>query len=173
MKFKLIVGNRRFQVDEISEVELIYYGCNYINYIPNISNFRVFAMPKVSDEISAILKLESMTKNTPDIDPLTAATFNMSESILRGIRFQVPAKYFHSFKKVNGEHRYWKKVEYTDDFFICSCRNVLVLRDALMLDAGRVDNEAVELTFRFEHYETFPIQLLDKVIERSYKKKET
>ena len=25
MKFKLIVGNKRFQVDEISKVDLIYY----------------------------------------------------------------------------------------------------------------------------------------------------
>lgn len=170
MKLKLIVGNRRFQVDEISEVELIYYGCEYI---PSVSsNMRLFAVPQVSDEISAVLKLESMTKNTPDIDPLIAATFNMSESILRGIRFQVPAKYFHSFKKIS-TREFWKKVDYTDDFFICSYQNVLVLRNALMIEAGRVDNGAVELTFKFEHYETFPIQLLDKVIERSYEKKET
>ena len=170
MRFKLIVGNRRFQVDEISKVDLIYYECKYI---PSVSsNMRLFAMPKVSDEISAVLKLEGLTKNTPDIDPLIAATFYMSESILRGIRFQVPAEYFHSFKKIS-KHEFWKKVDYTDDFFICSCQNVLVLRNALMMGAGRVDNGAVELTFKFEHYETFPIQLLDKVIERSYEKKET
>lgn len=171
MKFKLIVGNKRFQVDEISEVKLIYYGCEYI---PSVSsNMRLFAIPKVSDEISAVVSLEHMTENTPDLDPLICATFRCDGSELRGIRFQVPAKYFHSFKKINGEHKYWKKVDYTDDFFICSRQNVLVLRDALMTGAGRVDNGAVELTFKFEHYETFPIQLLDKVIERSYEKKET
>lgn len=170
MKFKLIVGNRRFQVDEISEVDLIYYECEYI---PSVSsNMRLFAMPKVSDEISAVVSLEHMTENTPDIDPLICATFRCDGSELRGIRFQVPAKYFHSFKKISARE-YWKKVDYTDDLFICSCQNVLVLRSALMNKAGRVDNGAVELTFKFEHYETFPIQLLDKVIERSYEKKET
>lgn len=170
MKFKLIVGNRRFQVDEISEVDLIYYECEYIPSVSN--NMRLFAIPKVSDEISAVVSLEHMTENTPDIDPLICATFRCDESELRGIRFQVPAKYFHSFKKISARE-YWKKVDYTDDFFICSCQNVLVLRSALMNKAGRVDNGAVELTFKFEHYETFPIQLLDKVIERSYEKKET
>lgn len=170
MKFKLIVGNRRFQVDEISEVDLIYYECEYI---PSVSsNMRLFAMPKVSDEISAVVSLEHMTENTPDLDPLICATFRCEGSELRGIRFQVPAKYFHSFKKTS-TREYWKKVDYTDDFFICSCQNVLVLRNALMNKAGRVDNGAVELTFKFERYETFPIQLLDKVIERSYEKKET
>lgn len=170
MKFKLIVGNRRFQVNEISEVELIYYGCEYT---PSVSNIRLFAVPRVSDEISCTLKLEDTTKHIPGADPLIGATFRVDNSELRGIRFQVPAEYFHSFKKVNGEHKFWKKVDYTDDFFICSCQNVLVLRNALMNKAGRVDNGAVELTFKFEHYETFPIQLLDKVIERSYEKKET
>ena len=170
MKLKLIVGNRRFQVDEISEVELIYYECEYIPTVSN--NMRLFAMPKVSDEISAVVSLEHMTENTPDLDPLICATFRCDGSELRGIRFQVPAKYFHSFKKIS-TREYWKKVDYTDDFFICSCQNVLVLRSALMNKAGRVDNGAVELTFKFEHYETYPIQLLDKVIERSYEKKET
>lgn len=170
MRFKLVVGNRRFQVDEISEVELIYYECEYIPSVSN--NMRLFAMPKVSDEISAVVSLEHMTENTPDLDPLICATFRCDGSELRGIRFQVPAKYFHSFKKISARE-YWKKVDYTDDFFICSCQNVLVLRSALMNKAGRVDNGAVELTFKFEHYETFPIQLLDKVIERSYEKKET
>lgn len=170
MKFKLIVGNRRFQVDEISEVDLIYYECEYI---PSVSsNMRLFAMPKVSDEISQVVSLEHMTENTPDLDPLICATFRCEGSELRGIRFQVPAKYFHSFKKIS-TREYWKKVDCTDDFFICSRQNVLVLRNALMNKAGRVDNGAVELTFKFEHYETFPIQLLDKVIERSYEKKET
>lgn len=170
MKLKLIVGNRRFQVDEISEVDLIYYECEYI---PSVSsNMRLFAMPKVSDEISQVVSLEHMTENTPDLDPLICATFRCEGSELRGIRFQVPAKYFHSFKKIS-TREYWKKVDYTDDFFICSCQNVLVLRNVLMNKAGRVDNGAVELTFKFEHYETFPIQLLDKVIERSYEKKET
>lgn len=170
MKLKLIVGNRRFQVDEISEVDLIYYECEYIPSVSN--NMRLFAMPKVSDEISAVVSLEHMTENTPDLDPLICATFRCDGSELRGIRFQVPAKYFHSFKKISARE-YWKKVDYTDDFFICSCQNVLVLRSALMNKAGRVDNGAVELTFKFEHYEIFLIQLLDKVIERSYEKKET
>lgn len=170
MRFKLIVGNRRFQVDEISKVDLIYYECEYIPSVSN--NMILFAMPKVSDEISAVVSLEHMTENTPDLDPLICATFRCDGSELRGIRFQVPAKYFHSFKKISARE-YWKKVDYTDDFFICSCQNVLVLRSALMNKAGRVDNGAVELTFKFEHYETFPIQLLDKVIERSYEKKET
>lgn len=170
MKFKLIVGNRRFQVDEISEVDLIYYECEYI---PSVSsNMRLFAMPKVSDEISAVVSLEHMTENTPDLDPLICATFRCEGSELRGIRFQVPAKYFHSFKKIS-TREYWKKVDCTDDFFICSRQNVLVLRNALMNKAGRADGGAVELTFKFEHYETFPIQLLDKVIERSYEEKET
>lgn len=170
MKLKLIVGNRRFQVDEIGEVDLIYYECEYI---PSVSsNMRLFAMPKVSDEISQVVSLEHMTENTPDLDPLICATFRCEGSELGGIRFQVPAKYFHSFKKIS-TREYWKKVDYTDDFFICSCQNVLVLRNALMNKAGRTDNGAVELTFKFEHYETFPIQLLDKVIERSYEKKET
>ena len=170
MRFKLVVGNRRFQVDEISEVDLIYYECEYI---PSVSsNMRLFAMPKVSDKISAVVSLEHMTENTPDIDPLICATFRCDGSELRGIRFQVPAKYFHSFKKISARE-YWKKVDYTDDFFICSCQNVLVLRNALMNKAGRTDGGAVELTFKFERYETFPIQLLDKVIERSYEKKET
>lgn len=170
MKLKLIVGNRRFQVDEISKVDLIYYECKYI---PSVSsNMRLSAMPKVSDEIPAVVSLEHMTENTPDLDPLICATFRCDGSELRGIRFQVLAKYFHSFKKIS-TREYWKKVDYTDDFFICSCQNVLVLRNALMNKAGRVDNGAVELTFKFEHYETFPIQLLDKVIERSYEKKET
>ena len=170
MKFKLIVGNRRFQVDEIGEVDLIYYECEYI---PSVSsNMRLFAMPKVSDEISAVVSLEHMTENTPDLDPLICATFRCEGSELRGIRFQVPAKYFHSFKKIS-TREYWKKVDCTDDFFICSRQYVLVLRNALMNKAGRTDSGAVELTFKFEHYETFPIQLLDKVIERSYEKKET
>lgn len=161
MKFKLIVGNNRFQVDEISEVELIYYECEYI---PSVSsNMRLFAM----------LKLEDTTKHMPyEVDPIIGATFRCDGSELRGIRFQVPAKYFHSFKKIS-TREYWKKVDYTDDFFICSSQNVLVLRNALMNKAERADNGAVELTFKFERYETFPIQLLDKVIERSYEKKET
>lgn len=172
MRFKLIVGNRRFQVDEISEIDLIYYECEYIPCVSKIGNIRLFAKPKVSDEISAVVSLEHMTENTPDLDPLICATFRVDDSELRGIRFQLPAKYFHSFKKIS-TREYWKKVDYTDDFFICSCQNVLVLRNALMNKAGRADNGAVELTFKFERYETFPIQLLDKVIERSYEKKET
>ena len=119
MRFKLIVGNKRFQVDEISEVELIYYGCEYI---PSVSsNMMLFAMPKVSDEISCTLKLEDTTKHMPyEVDPIIGATFRCEGSELRGIRFQVPAKYFHSFKKIS-THGFWKKVDYTDDFFICSC----------------------------------------------------
>lgn len=170
MKFKLIVGNRRFQVDEISEVDLIYYECEYIPSVSN--NMRLFAMPKVSDEISAVVSLEHMTENTPDLDPLICATFRCDGSELRGIRFQVPAKYFHSFKKIS-TREYWKKVDCVDDLFICSHQNILVLGHALLTGAERVDNETVNLTFKFEHYETFPIGLLDKVIERSYEKEET
>lgn len=165
MKFKLIVGNRRFQVDEISEVKLIYYKSKYDSLI--------FAAPMVSDEISCTLKLEDTTKHMPyEVDPIIGATFHVDNSELRGIRFQLPAEYFHSFKKTSARE-YWKKVDYMDDFFICSYQNVLVLRNAFMIEAGRVDNGAVELTFKFEHHEIFPIQLLDKVIERSYKEKET
>lgn len=171
MKFKLIVGNRRFQVNEISEVELIYYVCEYR---PSVSNIRLFAVPRVSDEISCTLKLEDTTKHMPyEVDPIIGATFHVDNSELRGIRFQVPAEYFHSFKKVNGEHKFWKKVDYTDDLFICSHQNILVLRHALLTGAERISDETVNLTFKFEHYETFPIGLLDKVIERSYEKEET
>lgn len=170
MRFKLVVGNKRFQVDEISEVDLIYYECEYI---PSVSsNMRLFAMPKVSDEISAVVSLEHMTENTPDLDPLICATFRCDGSELRGIRFQVPAKYFHSFKKIS-TREYWKKVDCVDDLFICSRQNILVLRHALLTGAERVDNETVNLTFKFEHYETFPIELLDKVIDSAYKKEET
>lgn len=169
MKFNLIVGNRRFQVDEISEVELIYYKSKY----ESLSHSRLFAAPQISDEISCTLKLEDTTKHMSyEVDPIIGATFHVDNSELRGIRFQLPAKYFHSFKKIS-TREFWKKVDYTDDFFICSCQNVLILRNALINKAERVDNGAVELTFKFEHYETFPIQLLDKVIERSYEEKET
>lgn len=168
MRFKLIVGNRRFQVDEISEAKLVFYKCE----TSGLSHKGLFIPQQVSGEISATLKLENLTKNMPEVDPLIGATFHMEGSVLRGIIFQVPAEYFHSFKKIS-THGPWKKVDYTDDFFICSCRNMLVLRNALMIEAGRVDNGAVELTFKFEHFETFSIELLDKVIESTYKKRET
>lgn len=172
MKFKLIVGNKRFQVDEISEVELIYYECEYI---PSVSsNMRLFAMPKVSDEISEVLKLEDTTKHMPyEVDPIIGATFRCDGSELRGIRFQVPAKYFHSFKNPSKKRGFWKKVDCVDDLFIYNSRNILVLRSALLTGAERVNNETVNLTFKFEHYETFPIELLDKVIDSAYKKEET
>lgn len=172
MKLKLIVGNRRFQVDEISEVDLIYYECEYI---PSVSsNMRLVAVPKVSDEISEVLKLEDTTKHMPyEVDPIIGATFYMSESILRGIRFQVPVEYFHSFKNPSMKRGFLKKVDCVDDLFICSRQNILVLRHALLTGAERVGKETVNLTFKFEHYETFPIELLDKVIGSAYKKEET
>ena len=172
MKFKLIVGNRRFQVDEIREVELIYYECVYRPTVSN--NMTLIAMPKVSDEISAVLKLEDTTKHMPEVvDPIIGATFYMSESILRGIRFQVPVEYFHSFKNPSIKRGPWKKVDCVDDLFICSSQNILVLRHALLTGAERVSDEAVNLTFKFEHYETFPIELLEKVIDTAIKKEET
>lgn len=170
MKLKLIVGDRRFQVDEISGVEMIYYGCEYI---PSVSsNMRLFAMPKVSDEISKVVSLEHMKENTPDLDPLICATFRRDESELRGIRFQVPVEYFHSFKNPSMKRGFLKKVDCVDDLFICNSRNVLVLRNALLTGAKCVDKETVNLTFRFEYCKTFPIELLDEVIDSAYKKKE-
>lgn len=171
MKFKLIVGNRRFQTDEIGEIELIYYECKYR---PGISHkMTLIAMPKVSEEISCVLKLEDTTKYVPETDPIIGATFYVGDSILRGIRFQLPAKYFHSFKNPSKKRGFWKKVDCVDDLFICSRRNILVLRHALLTGAERVGNETACLTFKFEHYETFPIELLEKVIDTAYKKEET
>lgn len=171
MRFKLVVGNRRFQVDEISEVDLIYYECEYI---PSVSsNMRLFAMLKVSDEISAVVSLESATENTPDLDPLICGTFRCDGSELRGIRFQVPIEYFHSFKNPSKKRGFWKKVDCVDDLFIYNSRNILVLRSALLTGAERVGKETVNLTFKFEHYETFTIELLEKVIDSAYKKEET
>lgn len=171
MRFKLIVGDRRFQVDEISEIELVYYECEYK---PGVSGMRFIVVPQVSDEISCTLKLEDTTKHTPyEVDPIIGATFRRDGSELGGIRFQLPAKYFHSFKNPSKYRGFWKKVDCVDDLFICSSRNILILRSAIITGAEQVSNETASLTFKFEHFETFPIELLDKVIERSYKKEET
>lgn len=59
-----------------------------------------------------------------------------------------------------------------NDLFICNSRNVLVLRNALLTGAECVDKETVHLTFKFEYCETFPIEILDEVIDSAYKKKE-
>lgn len=169
MILKLVVGDRRFQVDEIDRVELVYYKTE----ISSLSHAILFAIQRVTDEISAVVSLENVTVNTPDLDSLICATFRCDGSELRGIKFQVPVEYFHSFKNPSKKRGFWKKVDCVDDLFICNSRNVLVLRHALLTGAERVSNETVNLTFKFEHYETFPIELLDKVIERSYEEKET
>lgn len=169
MRFKLIVGNRRFQVDEIGDIDLVYYK----KEISSLSHAILFAILKVTDEISAVVSLEDVTENTPDLDPLICASFHSGGDELRGIIFQVPVEYFHSFKNLSNTHGVWKKVDCVDDLFICNSRNVLVLRNALLTGAKHVDKETVNLTFRFEHYETFPIELLDEVIDSAYKKEET
>lgn len=164
MKLKLIVGDRKFQVDEINDIDLVYYKCEMI---PGTG---LFSVPGVSDKISKIVSLEDMTKDHPDLDPIIAVSFPLDISKLGGIRLQVPIKYFHRFKNLRGTHGTWKRVDYVDDLFISNCRSVLVLRNALITGAEQVSNETMKLTFKFEHYETFPIELLDKVIDNTYKK---
>lgn len=168
MRLKLIVGNRRVQFDEIGDIDLVYYKTE----ISSLSHVILFAIHRVTDEISAVVSLENVTKNTPDLDPLICASFHRGGDDLRGIRFQVPVEYFHSFKNPSSStHGVWKKVDCVDDLFICNSRNVLVLRNALLTGAEYVDKETVYLTFKFEHYETFPIELLDEVIDSAYKNK--
>lgn len=162
MKLKLIVGNRRFQVDEINDIDLVYYKCEI--------GTGFFAIPNVSDEISKIVSLEGMTKDHPDLDPIIAVSFPFDISKLGGISFQVPIVYFHRFKNLRGTHGIWKKIDYVDDLFISNCRSTLAIRNALITGAEQVDKETVRLTFKLEHYETFPIELLDKVIDDTYKK---
>lgn len=169
MIFKLVVGDKRIQFDEIGKIELVFYKTE----TSSLSHARLFTIPKVTDEISAVVSLESATENTPDLDPLICGTFRCDGSELGGIRFQVPVEYFHSFKNPSKKRGFWKKVDCVDDLFIYNSRNILVLRSALLTGAERVGKETVNLTFKFEHYETFPIELLDKVIERSYEEKET
>lgn len=169
MRLKLIVGNRRVQFDEVGDIDLVYYKTE----ISSLSHAILFAIRRVTDEISAVVSLENVTKNTPDLDPLICGTFRCDGSELRGIRFQVPVEYFHSLKNPSMKRGFLKKVDRVDDLFICNSRNVLVLRNALLTGAKRVDKETVNLTFRFEYYETFPIELLDEVIDSAYKKKET
>lgn len=168
MRLKLIVGDRRVQFDEIGDIDLVYYKIE----ISSLSHAILFAIKRVTDEISAVVSLEDMTKNTPDLYPLTCASFHSGGDELRGIRFQVPVEYFHSFKNLSSTHGVWKKVDCVDDLFICNSRNVLVLRNALLTGAECVDKETVNLTFRFEYYETFSIEILDEVIDSAYKKKE-
>jgi hypothetical protein len=169
MIFKLIVGDKRVQFDEIGKIELVFYKTE----TSSLSHARLFTVPKVTNEISAVVSLEHMTENTPDLDPLICATFRCDGSELRGIRFQVPVEYFHSFKNPSKKRGFLKKVDCVDDLFIYNSRNILVLRHALLTGAERVGNETVNLTFKFEHYETFPIELLEKVIGTAYKKEET
>ena len=168
MRLKLIVGNRRVQFDEVGDIDLVYYKTE----ISSLSHAILFAILKVTDEISAVVSLENVTKNTPNLDPLICSTFRCDGSELRGIRFQVPVEYFHRFKNLSCTHGIWKKVDCVDDLFICNSRNVLVLRNALLTGAECVDKETVHLTFKFEHYETFPIEILDEVIDSAYNKKE-
>lgn len=168
MRLKLIVGNRRIQFDEIGDIDLVYYKTE----IGSLSHTILFAIPKVTDEISAVVSLENVTNNTPDLDPLICASFHSGGDELRGIRFQVPVEYFHSFKNPSMKRGFLKKVDCVDDLFICNSRNVLVLRNALLTGVEYVDKETARLTFRFEYYETFPIELLNEVIDSAYKKKE-
>ena len=165
MKLKLIVGNRRFQVDGLGDIDLVYYKCE-------MRSTGFFAVPEVSDKISKIVSLEDITKDHTNLDPIIAVSFPLDLSKLGGIRFQVPIEYFHRFKNLSCTHGIWKKVDCVDNLFISNSRNVLVLRNALLTGAKRVDKETVNLTFRFEYYETFPIELLDEVIDSAYKKKE-
>lgn len=169
MRLKLIVGNRRVQFEEIGDIDLVYYKTE----ISSLSHAILFAIQRVTDEISAVVSLENVTKNTPYLDPLICASFRCGGSELGGIRFQVPVEYFHSFKNPSKKRGFWKKVDCVDDLFIYNSRNILVLRHALLTGAERVSDETVNLTFKFEHYETFPIELLDKVIDTAIKKEET
>lgn len=166
MKLKLIVGNRRFQVDGLGDIDLVYYKCE-------MRSTGFFAVPEVGDKISKIVSLEDITKDHTNLDPIIAVSFPLDLSKLGGIRFQVLIEYFHRFKNLSCTHGIWKKVDRVDDLFICNSRNVLVLRNALLIGVERVSDETVNLTFKFEHYETFPIELLDKVVDSAYKKEET
>lgn len=163
MKLKLIVGNRRFQVDGLGDIDLVYYKCE-------MRSTGFFAVPEVSDKISKIVSLEDITKDHTNLDPIIAVSFPLNLSKLGGIRFQVPIEYFHRFKNLSCTHGIWKKVDCVDNLFISNSRNVLVLRNALIIVAEQVSEETVRLTFKIEHYETFPIDILDEVIESAYKK---
>lgn len=163
MKLKLIVGNRRFQVDGLGDIDLVYYKCE-------MRSTGFFAVPEVSDKISKIVSLEDITKDHTNLDPIIAVSFPLDLSKLGGIRFQVPIEYFHRFKNLSCTHGIWKKVDCVDNLFISNSRNVLVLRNALIIVAEQVSEETVRLTFKIEHYETFPIDILDEVIESAYKK---
>ena len=163
MKLKLIVGNRRFQVDGLGDIDLVYYKCE-------MRSTGFFAVPEVSDKISKIVSLGDITKDHTNLDPIIAVSFPLDLSKLGGIRFQVPIEYFHRFKNLSCTHGIWKKVDCVDNLFISNSRNVLVLRNALIIVAEQVSEETVRLTFKIEHYETFPIDILDEVIESAYKK---
>lgn len=164
MKLKLIVGNRRFQVDGFGDIDLVYYKCE-------MRSIGFFAVPEVSDKISKIVSLEDITKDHTNLDPIIAVSFPLDLSKLGGIRFQVPIEYFHRFKNLSCTHGIWKKVDCVDNLFISNSRNVLVLRNALIIGAEQISEETVRLTFKIEHYETFPIEILDEVIESAYKNK--
>lgn len=163
MNLKLVVGNRRFQVDGLGDIDLVYYKCE-------MRSTGFFAVPEVSDKISKIVSLEDITKDHTNLDPIIAVSFPLDLSKLGGIRFQVPIEYFHRFKNLSCTHGIWKKVDCVDNLFISNSRNVLVLRNALIIGAEQVSEETVRLIFKIEHYETFPIEILDEVIESTYKK---
>lgn len=164
MILKLVVGNRRFQVDGLGDIDLVYYKCE-------MRSTGFFAVPEVSDKISKIVSLEDITKDHTNLDPIIAVSFPLDFSKLGGIRFQVPIEYFHRFKNLSCTHGIWKKVDCVDNLFISNSRNVLVLRNALIIGAEQVSEETVRLTFKIEHYETFPIDILDEVIDSAYKNK--
>lgn len=164
MILKLVVGNRRFQVDGLGDIDLVYYKCE-------MRSTGFFAVPEVSDKISKIVSLEDITKDHTNLDPIIAVSFPLDLSKLGGIRFQVPIEYFHRFKNLSCTHGIWKKVDCVDNLFISNSRNVLVLRNALIIGAEQISEETVRLTFKIEHYETFPIEILDEVIESAYKNK--
>ena len=164
MILKLVVGNRRFQVDGLGDIDLVYYKCE-------MRSTGFFAVPEVSDKISKIVSLEDITKDHTNLDPIIAVSFPLDLSKLGGIRFQVPIEYFHRFKNLSCTHGIWKKVDCVDNLFISNSLNGLVLRNALIIGAEQISEETVRLTFKIEHYETFPIEILDEVIESAYKNK--
>ena len=104
MILKLVVGNRRFQVDGLGDIDLVYYKCE-------MRSTGFFAVPEVSGKISKIVSLEDITKDHTNLDPIIAVSFPLDLSKLGGIRFQVPIEYFHRFKNLSCTHGIWKKVD--------------------------------------------------------------
>lgn len=58
MRLKLIVGDRRVQFDEIGDIDLVYYKIE----ISSLSHAILFAIKRVTDEISAVVSIENVTK---------------------------------------------------------------------------------------------------------------